>query len=266
MMNDYICIGVPYSLGKRDDPPNSIDTLREQGIAAELNAEWVDIQPDFDAVDNPVVAVNIALAKTMKAHSDKIPLIFAGDCTSCWGAVCGFQLREQDTAILWYDSHGDFNTPETSPSDFLGGMPLAAMVGLGNEEYVKGIGLSLVQESDIILTDARNLDPEEAELVKNSQVIHLPDINQIMNHPIPEKPLYIHFDVDVVDSAEMPALSYPEPDGPSVDETAATLQHVRQNTNIAGVLFSLYDDLLPESERAQSATLKLVRAITGLKS
>ena len=224
---------------------------------------WVDISPDFDSDVEPIVAVNIALAEAITQYPDKTPLIFAGDCTSCWGAMKG--LEAYHPAILWYDGHGDFNTPETSPSGYLGGMPLSAMVGLGNAQYMIDIGLSLVDELDVILSDARNLDPEEAKLVEESSIQHLPQLQDLMSIDLPSKPLYIHFDVDVIDAAEMPAIGYPEPNGPSVAEAAATLRRIRQDAKIAGILFALYDYALPDAEIAQARTLSLVRTITGLE-
>jgi len=262
-MTDFVCIGVPYRLGEPDEPGNSTEMLRTSGIVEELNAIWVDISPEFDADIEPIVAVNIALAEAIKDHSHKTPLIFAGDCTSCWGAVKGLEIHYP--AILWYDAHGDFNTPETSPSGYLGGMPLAAMVGLGNRQYMNAIRLSLVDELDVILTDARNLDPEEAKLVDHSFIEHLPQIEQLLTIDLPHKPLYIHFDIDVIDSGEMPATGYPEPNGPSIEQAAATLRRVRQDASIAGILFALYDAALPNADMAQAQTLSLVRAITGLE-
>ena len=125
----YLCIGVPYALGQFKTE-SSIEALKASGIAEELGAAWVDLEPDFAVHENPVVAVNRALAEVIAAHPDETPLIFAQDCTSVWGTLKG--LAAQSPAILWYDAHGDFNTPETSPSGYLGGMPLAAVVGRGN--------------------------------------------------------------------------------------------------------------------------------------
>ena len=138
-MTKLVCIGVPYYLGESKPERREVDALRRSGIADELNAEWVDIEPDFGSADDPVVAVNLALASTIQAHAAKLPVVFANDCTSCLGMVKG--LESKAPSILWYDSHGDFNTPETSPSGFLGGMPLAALVGRGNHHLMRGMDL-----------------------------------------------------------------------------------------------------------------------------
>ena len=258
-MTTYICIGVPYWLGQLNTGRTEVESIKNSGIAEELGAEWVDIQPDFSAVNDPVIAVNRAIADTIKAHSDKTPIVFASDCTSCLGTVKG--LESHHPAILWYDSHGDFNTPETSPSGFLGGMPLAAMVGRGNEHLMQGIGLTPLSESDVVVTDVRNLDPEEGEVMRASDVTIYENVADLLTVTLPDKPIYIHFDTDVVDSADMPAMNYPEANGPSLDETAKTLKHVVNNNQVVGVLFSLWNDTLEGADKALEATLALVRTL-----
>ncbi len=258
-MTDYICIGVPYYLGEKRRDRREVQALRNAGAADELKADWLDIQPDFQALEDPVVAVNRALAQAIRACPGKVPVVFANDCTSCLGMVKGLESRAP--AILWYDSHGDFNTPETTPSGFLGGMPLAALVGRGNQHLMRGIDLEPIAESDVIVCDVRNLDPEEAIMLRASQVKIYDTLEALNQATLPKKPLYIHFDSDVVDCEDMPAMSYPEPDGPSLAESAASLRHVLAKSDTAGILFSLWNGTLPGSDRALAATLTLIRAL-----
>src|SRR5690606_25501277 len=160
-----------------------------------------------------------------------VPLIFAADCVSALGALKG--LESQQPAVVWFDSHGDFNTPETSPSGFLGGMPLAMLVGRGDLTYMESIGLAALPESANIITDARDLDPEEGQALAASDLTHLSDVSQLLTADLPAKPLYIHLDTDVVDIAELPGMSYPAPGGPSVAEVATSFRHVAQQRPLA---------------------------------
>ncbi len=258
-MSDYICIGVPYYLGEALAERREVAALRDSGIADELDAEWVDIAPDFAAHKDPVVAVNWALAEAIQTHAPKTPVVFANDCTSCLGVVKG--LEAHSPAILWYDSHGDFNTPETTPSGFLGGMPLAALVGRGNQQLMRGLQLAPIAEADIVISDVRNLDPQEGVMLRESQVAIHETLRELDAAPLPDKPLYIHFDTDVVDCAEMPAMSYPEPGGPTLDESIESLRIALEKRRIAAVLFSLWNSTLPGADEAMSATLRLVRAL-----
>ncbi|MCY3833756.1 MAG: arginase family protein [Chloroflexi bacterium] len=258
-MSQYVCIGVPYYLGEILPERGEVEALRRSGIADELQAEWVEIEPDFADDDDRVLAVNRALAAAIKSQADKIPVVFANDCTSGLGLVKGLEAKAP--AILWYDSHGDFNTPETTPSGFLGGMPLAALVGRGNQHLLRGLELAPIREADVIIADARNLDPEEGLMLRESDVTHYESLADLHAAPLPDKPLYIHFDTDVVDCAEMPAMSYPEPGGPSLDESIESLRRALAPGNAVGVLFSLWNETLDGSAEALAATLRLIRAL-----
>lgn len=258
-MSKYVCIGVPYFLGEAIAERAEVEALRRSGIAAELDAEWADITPDFDTADDPVVAVNRALATAIRAHAEKIPVVFANDCTSGLGMVKGLEAKRP--LILWYDSHGDFNTPATTPSGFLGGMPLATLVGRGNQHLMRGLDLAPIAEANVFVTDVRNLDPEEGVMLRESNVTIFETFDALNAAPLPERPLYIHFDTDVVDCAEMPAMSYPEPGGPSLNESIDSLKFVLAQGNTAGILFSLWNDTLERSDEAMDATLRLIRTL-----
>ena len=258
-MNSYVCIGVPYYLGESRADRREVDALRKAGVADELDAEWIDIEPDFARSKNAVVAVNRALADAIQAQTDKIPVVFANDCTSCLGMVKG--LERHSPTVLWYDSHGDFNTPETTPSRFLGGMPLAALVGRGNQHLMHGLELQPIAESNVFITDVRNLDPEEGEMLRASDVTIYSSLEALQAAELPDRPLYIHFDTDVVDCADMPAMSYPEPDGPSLRESIESLKLVTARSNVAGLLFSLWNSTLDGADEAMTATLELIRAV-----
>ena len=98
-------------------------------------------------------------------------------------------------------------------------------------------------------------------MLRQSEVTIYETLADLNVGPLPDKPLYIHFDTDVVDCAEMPAMSYPEPGGPSLDESIESLKHVLAQENTVGILFSLWNDTLDGSEEARTATLRLIRAL-----
>ena len=126
---------------------------------------------------------------------------------------------------------------------------------------MRGLDLAPVAEADVIISDVRNLDPEEGVMLRGSEVTIHETLDALDAAPLPDKPLYIHFDTDVVDCAEMPAMSYPEPDGPSLAESIASLKRARSRSHVAGVLFSLWNDTLEGGAEAQEATLELIRAL-----
>lgn len=250
-------IAVPYWLGKKEDYSGCVEVLKDTGIAADIGAEWVNITPQFSDDEEAVVSVNKALANTIRAlPDDSLPFIMAADCTSCWGAMAGLQAQAPD--ILWLDAHGDFNTPETSPSGFLGGMPLAAMVGKGNQELVNAIGVDYVAERRITVSDVRDLDPEEAEMLENSEIAVVKKWH-VLKHLMWNNPLYIHFDADVLHLYDYPAVSYPAADGVRLDDANAVLTHVMETSNVVGMLFSLWNESLDGAAQSRDAIVETLR-------
>ena len=257
-MTKYICIGSPYYIGQRIDERTEVDALETSGIAAEIGATWINIKPDFDSAPDALTAINLEIARIIYTHTDCVPIIFASDCIASLGVLKG--LEAHNPALIWYDAHGDFNTEETTPSNFLGGMPLAWLVGDGDQKYMTGADVKPLAQTDVIMTDGRDLDPEEAIRVENSEITHIKRIEKLLRAPLPEKPLWIHCDTDVVDIDDLPGMNYPAPDGPSLEMTCMTIKRVANDANCIGLSLSLWNDSLPNGGKALAGTLKLVRA------
>jgi len=165
----------------------------------------------------------------------KRPVSIAGDCCSTIGVVAGLQRASINPFVIWFDGHGDFNTWETTPSGFLGGMALAMLAGLGKQTMPESVGLQSVSEEMIILTDGRNLDLQERDLIEGSKVEHLTDVTGLLEYPLPSLPLYIHFDTDIIDPIDAPAMSYLAPGGPRASELENVFSFLSGNGQIAAV-------------------------------
>ncbi|MEM9955330.1 MAG: arginase family protein [Chloroflexota bacterium] len=260
-MTDLVFIGVPYWLGEKTDYSGSVDMVKNSGISAEFDAEWVDLAPNFDAFEHPVNVVNSAVAEAIQQAlaDDKLPLIIADDCTVCLGNMKG--LEQVSPSVLWYDAHGDFNTEDTSPSGFLGGMPLAAMVGMGNQHLMTGINLQIVNDHKVYLTDGRDLDPEEAQLVADSNLTHWETLSGELDYDWNDAPLYIHFDGDIIRLDDHPAVGYPAEGGPSVDECIASLKHAIISADVKVVHFTCWNATLDGADQSQKTILSVIRAV-----
>jgi arginase len=107
-------------------------------------------------------------------RAGRIPVCLGGDHSLAAGSVAGvaaaFRERGRDLALLWIDAHADMNTPETSPSGNVHGMPLAACLGQGPEELIAVGGGASVRPQDVSLLGIRNLDDRERGLVRQSGV------------------------------------------------------------------------------------------------
>ncbi|MEM7347306.1 MAG: arginase family protein, partial [Chloroflexota bacterium] len=183
------------------------------------------------------------------------PVVIAGDCTFSIGTLAGLQREISDAMLIWYDAHGDFNTHETTPSGFVGGMPLAMLAGHGDQTIMTGANAKTHPEEKIILTDARDLDPEEGVAVSNAALKHLPQVSDLMTCDIPEGPLYIHFDSDVLSTTDLPAVNYPAEGGPTIADIDASLTRLAQTGRVAALSVTMWDPALDDAERSNEGTL-----------
>ena len=154
------------------------------------------------------------------------PLLLSGDCPTALGAVAGLQRRHRDLAVVWLDAHGDFNTPAITISGYLGGMPLAMLTGRAPELFCDPLGLRPVADTDVVLADARDLDPAEREALAVSQVRRVPADPAAITSALGglgRLPVYLHLDVDVIDSEQLPGLRFPAGPGPSVTQIGECL-------------------------------------------
>jgi arginase len=194
-------------------------------------------------------------AETLDAG--KRPISIAGDCCTSIGMVAGIQRSGINPTLLWFDAHGDFNTWETSPSGFLGGMPLAMLVGRGEQTLLEALGASPLPESQVILTDARDLDVEEKRALDHSDVSHIPDVQDLLQS-LPKGPLYIHFDCDIVRSKDIPSVSYPASGGPTAETFQHILAEIAVNANVVAVSLASWDPTHEQSAQSQKTCMDLL--------
>ena len=163
------------------------------------------------------------------------PLLLSGDCSTALGAVAGLQRRHRDLAVVWLDAHGDFNTPATTISGYLAGMPLAMLTGRAPELFCDALRLRPVADTRVVLADARDLDPAERDALTTSQVRRVPADPAAITSAldgIGRTPVYLHLDVDVIDSAQLPGLRFPSGPGPSLSQIEQCLAAVRATADV----------------------------------
>ena len=165
--------------------------------------------------------------------------------------------------LLWLDAHGDFNTPETSPSGFLGGMPLAMLVGRGEQTLTDAVNLNPIPEAQVILTDARDLDPGERLAVESSEVTHLVDARDLLDYPLPDRPLYIHFDTDVLTPEDAPAMNYLASGGPTAEELERVFRRLAESGRVIAASLSSWNPELDQDGRSQRVCMQLLRALVN---
>jgi arginase len=159
-------------------------------------------------------------------------MVMTGDCTVAAGVLAGLQRRGIDPAIVWFDGHGDVQTLETTASGYIGGMALRFLLGYGPALVGDRLGLRPVAEDRVVLVDARDLDPPEAEYLAGAAIRRQP----VTEVDPPDGPIYLHIDLDVTDAGDIPGLRYPAAGGPGIAEVAAALERVVGTGRVAGIL------------------------------
>src|SRR5206468_5289448 len=166
------------------------------GGEAMAESAWLELPfPETAVVEAETLEEqSLALASDLPER----PLVLGGDCCSHIGAVEGLAARQGRMSLIWFDAHGDLNTPETSPSGNQWGMPLRMLIDSG-----------AVAAADVALVGARNLDPPEVEFIAASGI-----------HDDPQAVLdrvdcvYVALDCDVFEPSQLSAFM-PEPGGPT---------------------------------------------------
>ena len=202
-----------------------------------------------------------AVAGTLTAGER--PVVVSGDCCATIAVGAGLQRAGVDPVLVWLDAHGDFNTWDTTPSGFIGGMPLAMLVGYGDPTLADAVGLEPLAEDRVVLTDARDLDPEERKLLESTGVRHLGDPRQLLADGLPEGPLWVHLDVDVVDPSDVPAVPYPAPGGLRAPAFAQIFRALAARADIAAVSLSTWDPKLDRDGTSRDLCLRLLAALLG---
>ncbi|HYH29396.1 MAG TPA: arginase family protein [Pseudonocardia sp.] len=178
-----------------------------------------------------VLHEEVATAIAAEAGAGRVPVVLSGDCTTALGVVAGLQRAGPDPGVVWFDAHGDVQTPETSTSGYLGGFPLRQLVGGSDRTVPDRLGLRAVAEQDVVLVDARDLDPPEERFLAGSAIRRVP-VGEVAP---PTGPVYLHVDVDVVDPRDLPGLLFPSPGGPALPAVADAVHRVLGAGGVAAI-------------------------------
>jgi arginase len=181
----------------------------------------------------------------------RVPVIAAADCSISVTTLPAALRNRPDAKVLWLDAHGDYNTPDTTGSGYLGGMCLAGACG----EWDAGLG-ETIEPEQVVLAGVRDLDAGERELLERSAatVIGASVVETLVavKNALDGAPAFVHLDLDVLDPEEFPA-AVPAPGGLSSDKLYDLMEAVAEDSELVGLEITAFEAPRDEDERADMA-------------
>ena len=285
-LNQISIVGVPMDLGAGrrgvDMGPSAIRVanlgarLRELGYEVEDLGNVDVVQPESiamkadDARYLPEITETCARLSNVVhrvLENGRLPLVLGGDHSISMGTIAGssryFRDHGKKIGLIWIDAHADMNTPDTSPSGNIHGMPLAASIGLGPEELtLLGGGFApKVNPKNVALVGIRSVDPQERINVRKSGIASftMRDIDErgmrsVMDEAIRiashgTEGIHVSLDLDSVDPAEAPGVGTPVKGGLSYREAHLALEMVADSRKLVSIDCVEVNPVIDEANR-----------------
>jgi arginase len=294
-------IGVPMDLGQSrrgvDMGPSALRGAGLQASIKKLGLQVEDIgnlsvkQPEEMPVGEKRAKYLQEIAETCsdvataaeKALSEGfLPLILGGDHSIAAGVASGvanyFRKDKKQIGYLWLDAHGDMNTPESSPSGNVHGMPLAAIMGYGAPELVDLMGFKPKAEpGNIVIVGARDLDAQERKIVKKSgiHVFTMRDVDERgMREVMSDALKYamddtagvaVSLDMDFVDPSDAPGVGTPVRGGVTYREAHLAMEMIADTESMVSLEVVEINPILDEHNRTALLGVELVLSGLGQK-
>lgn len=227
-----------------------------------------------------VVDANNKLAKMVYTAlaEDSMPLVIGGDHSLALGSIAGISkfYTNEDIAVVWVDAHGDINTPLTSPSGNIHGMPLASSMNIGDSSltniFYNGIK---VKPENIFILAARDLDNGEIDLIKETKLnvwtietIRKNGLNKCLEEFLDKlsktntKQLHFSFDIDCLDPEYVPGTGTPVEKGLTVAEGKEVIKKILDTKRVKCIDFVEYNPDLDKNSKTLETCLELLKFIS----
>jgi arginase len=211
-----------------------------------------------------------------------IPIILGGDHSIAIGSVSGlasfYRKRGDKVGVIWFDAHGDMNTPETSPSGNIHGMPFAAILGLGAKELTQISGFSpKVYPEDCVLIGACSIDSEEAVTLKNSgiRVVTMRELDERGMSAVMDEAMWwasrrtvgfhVSMDMDFVDPYYAPGVGTPVHGGPTYRESHLAMEKIADSRKLLSFELAEVNPVLDNANRTAELGVQLISSAFGKK-
>jgi arginase len=231
-----------------------------------------------------ITAACQTLARQVEAALEvgAIPIILGGDHSVAIGSVSGlatyYHKHEHRVGVIWFDAHGDMNTPETSPSGNIHGMPFAAILGHGAPELTRIGGFApKVHPEDCVLIGARSVDPEEAVALKASgvRVVTMRELDERGMSVVMDEAMWlasrrtggfhVTMDMDFVDPDFAPGVGTPVPGGPTYRESHLAMEKIADSGKMLSFELTEVNPVLDVSNKTAELGVQLIMSAFGKK-
>ncbi|GGM98041.1 arginase [Thermus composti] len=284
-MERVAVIGVPMDLGAgRRGVDMGPSALRYARLLEELEALGFSVE-DLGDLRVPLAEtlrkrkgsyleeirqVALELQERLRALPEGVfPIVLGGDHSLSMGSVSG--VARGRIGVIWVDAHADFNTPETSPSGNIHGMPLAVLAGLGDERLTQAF--QAVDPKDVVLVGVRSLDPGEKRLLKEMGVLvyTMHEVDRLGIARIAEEalerleglPLHVSLDADVLDPTLAPGVGTPVPGGLTYREAHLLMEILAQSGRVQSLDLVEVNPILDEKNRTAEMMVGLALSLLG---
>jgi arginase len=202
----------------------------------------------------------------------EFPLVLSGNCNTSVGTLSG--ADPEGLGVVWFDAHGEFNTPETTTTGFIDGMGLAIAVGHCWKAMARGVpGFSAVPEENVVIAGVREVDPAEQERLDTSEITvvgadrmerqglgALSAALDALKTRVDK--VYVHLDLDVLDAAQVgKANEFAAEGGPNAEELQAALGMVRERFEVTAFGIASYDPTFDADGRVLRVAVASARSI-----
>lgn len=294
-------LGVPLDLGQeRRGVDMGPSAMRAAGLNAALKGLGLKVEdtgniyvkiPEEQHFGDKRAKYLKEIAETSKEVADRIyqtleaglfPISLGGDHSIAVGTQAGvsryYRDRKRAIGCVWIDAHADMNTPESTPSGNVHGMPFAATLGFGPEPLANIFGFApKIKPENCVLIGARNLDERERGLVKNSgiNVFTMRTIDEQGMGEVMQKSLafatrgtagfVVSFDMDVVDPSEAPGVGTPVPGGITFREAHLAMEMIADSKKMLALEMVEINPIIDIANKTAILAVGLVTSALGKK-
>ena len=245
---------------------DSSHQVASRRLVSQLNF-IADIETTFEL--NGVLAQEVQQAIT----NEKFPFVLAGACHCSVGVLGG--IGHESTGMIWFDGHGDFNTPETTLSGLLDGMGLAMATGRCWKAMLNGIpGFAPTPDEHVIHIGGRDFDLEEETLLRGSgiRLVEPSFTSAVMRQSLEAaltglsermKRVYIHMDLDVLDMGDALANHADSPGGISLEFALEAIGMIKNKFEVCAGAIGSFDPDYDKDDKVLNAGFEIIKAIVA---